>query len=78
VARGYANAIRNRIDAQGNSRQGSCYPSETYGWCDLFVHSARYGCYHFDAVPNRTRGLVRCQGEGPRWHKRRISFNIGF
>lgn len=60
------------------SRQGVCYPQHAYGVCDLTYHGGDYYCKHYNAVPEKTRGLVRCGENGARYRRVRISFNIGF
>jgi hypothetical protein len=80
-AQGLAGAYFRAISetTHGNhSRQGVCYPTHAYGVCDLIYRGGDYYCKHYNAIPQKTHGLVRCGQNGSRYYKVRVSFNIGF
>ncbi len=64
---------------RGNTtRQGSCYPQQAYGNCQVVYRQGVYNCFHYSAVPKATHGLVRCRRNGAQYAQVRIGFNIGF
>lgn len=51
---------------------GHCFGAHSYGYCTVHYRHRAWKCFHFDAVPARTRGLVRCTHG-----QQLIKFNIG-
>jgi hypothetical protein len=51
---------------------GHCFGAHSYGPCTVHYRGRAWHCYHFDAVPARTRGLVRCTHD-----QQLVKFNIG-
>jgi hypothetical protein len=70
VALGYENAVTQSFTSKGG-RTGVCFGAHSYGNCTFRYAHQSWHCFHFNAVPARTRGLVRCTQA-----VRRVSFNI--
>jgi hypothetical protein len=77
LVRAYFRAIS--LTTKGTvTHQGACYPQHAYGICDLVYGGGVYYCNHFNALPKKTRGVVRCGQNGAESQDVRISFNMGF
>lgn len=74
VARGlslaYMRAVTMSVGA--HSRTGHCFPAQSYGHCGVQQKGMSFGCFHFDPVPAKRRGLVRCAAG-----KAVVKFNVG-
>lgn len=74
VARGlslaYMRAVTMSVGA--HSRTGHCFPAQSYGHCGVQQQGKSFDCFHFDPVPAKRRGLVRCTAG-----KAVVKFNIG-
>lgn len=70
VALGYMRATTQSIGA--HSHTGHCFGAHSYGSCTVHHRKQVFDCFHFQPVPAKHRGLVRCtRGETL------VKFNIG-
>jgi hypothetical protein len=67
----YMRAITNSYGAKG-SHTGHCFGAHSYGHCSMQQKGKTYDCFHFQGVPAKTQGLVRCTAGAAV-----IKFNVG-
>jgi hypothetical protein len=56
----------------GGGHTGHCFGAHSYGECKVQLKGKEWDCFHFNATPAKTRGLVRCTAD-----EAVIKFNIG-
>jgi hypothetical protein len=66
----YERAVTSSIGAHAHS--GHCFGAHSYGHCTVQQKGKTYDCFHFNAVPAKTQGLVRCTAGAAV-----IKFNVG-
>lgn len=66
----YMRAVTQSIGAHPHT--GHCFGAQSYGHCGVTYRGRPFDCFHFDFVPEKTRGLVRCSAESAL-----VKFNIG-
>jgi hypothetical protein len=66
----YMRAVTMSVGAHPHS--GHCFGAHSYGHCTVQQKGKKFDCFHFDPVPSKKRGLVRCTA-GPTV----VKFNIG-
>lgn len=66
----YMRAVTESIGAHPHS--GHCFGAHSYGHCTVQQKGKKFDCFHFDPVPAKKRGLVRCTAGTSV-----VKFNIG-
>lgn len=72
VARLLSLAYARAITSSSDGRTGQCFGAKTYGLCEMRYRRQTWACFHYDVVPKKTRGLVRCKRA-----ETVVAFNIG-
>ena len=70
LSRAYESAVT--LVTGPHPHNGHCYGAHSYGNCNVRTKGRTYACFHYNVVPKKTRGLVRCTAG-----RVLIKFNVG-